>query len=336
MHVPASITVRAGRTGSHLQGIAYDPEGRHLYLSFTTCLIKADLTGRVLASVEGIVGHLGCIAWNGEERRVYASLEYKNDEIGRGILKNIGHGGELPVGFYMARFDADKMDRPGMDAAADGVMEAVYLQEVYEDFTAPGHRYGCSGIDGCTFAPAPGGGEGERYLYVAYGIYDNQPRNDNDRQVLLAYDVSDWDRYARPLQRSAIHRSGPDVPAQKLFVYTGSTHYGIQNLEYDSHSRTMMAAVYPGKKPEFPNYSLFFIDAAVPPQDGMLALTDFAGHSDHRFCGSHFPYGAEGLCALGGGYFYIGRDRQEGGEHSGLVELWRFDGEELTFHRVEE
>ena len=58
MNLPRSITVSAGHTGSHLQGIAYDPQAQHLYLSFTTCLLKADLTGRILTRVDGIVGPL--------------------------------------------------------------------------------------------------------------------------------------------------------------------------------------------------------------------------------------------------------------------------------------
>ena len=319
MTVPHSISVHAGHTGSHLQGIAYDPLQQHLYLSFTTRLLKTDLTGRVLGSVEGLVGHLGCIAWNETERRIYASLEFKQDAIGSGIFRNLGISGQdIRDGFYMARFDVDKITRPHMDAARDGVMDAVFLPEVYNDYTAPGHRYGCSGIDGCTFVD-------EDRLYVAYGIYSDVTRRDNDAQVLLQYDVSGWDSYARPLDHNAMHRSGPDAPQGKHFIHTGNTTYGIQNLEYDASLGTMIAAVYPGKKPEFPNYNLFFIDSDT------LSLTDFAGHSDHRFCGSHFPYGTEGLCSLGGGYFYIGRDVKSGNEHGALVELYRFDTEELTF-----
>ena len=321
MNLPRSITVSAGHTGSHLQGIAYDPQAQHLYLSFTTCLLKADLTGHVLTRVDGIVGHLGCIAWNAKERRVYASLEYKKDAIGRGIFQNLGISGEdVRDGFYMARFDADAMTRPHMDAA-DGVMDAVYLQEVYADYTAPNHRYGCSGIDGCTFTD-------DSRLYVAYGIYSDVSRRDNDAQVLLCYDVSAWDTLARPLDQHAMHRSGPAAADGKHFLHTGNTTYGIQNLEYDADLGAMIAAVYSGKKPAFPNYDLFFIDSET------LSLTDFAGHSDHRFCGSHFPYGTEGLCSLGSGYFYIGRDVKQGNAHSALVELYRFDAEELTFIKV--
>ena len=327
MTFPHTIHVHAGRTGSHLQGIAVDRQQGHLYLSFTTCLLKTDLTGNLIGSVEGIAGHLGCIAWNPHDRRLYGSLEYKNDEIGSGILRNLGLETTLQNGFYIVRFDADAITRPHMDAKSDGVMDAVFLRQVLEDYTAPNHRYGCSGIDGCTFTD-------DHTLYVAYGIYDLTPRDDNDCQVLLRCDVSDWDKYARPLDQEAMHDSGPQQ-LEKFFVYTGSTHYGIQNLEYDGEQKAMLAAVYPGKKKKFPNYSLFFIDAARPAEGDKMFLTDFAGHDDHRFCGSHFPYGSTGLCCLGGGAYYIGHDLFDGAERGARIELWRFDPEELTFHRVE-
>ena len=330
MHYPHTITVHAGRTGSHLQGIAVDPREGHLYLSFTTCLLKTDLAGNLIGSVEGIAGHLGCIAWNGHERRIYASLEFKQDAIGSGIFHNLGISGkDIHDGFYMARFEVDKITRPHMDAKSDGVMDAVFLREVYDDYTAPGHRFGCSGIDGCTFVD-------EKNLYVAYGIYDDVQRRDNDNQILLRYDVSAWDALARPLDQYAMHTSGPERPEGKFFIYTGNTEYGIQNLEYDAEQNVMLAAVYPGQKKEFPNYSLFFIDAARESEGGKMFLTDFAGHDDHRFCGSHFPYGSTGLCALGGGDYYIGHDLFDGAERGARVELWRFDAEELTFEKVEE
>ena len=63
-HLPKSITVSTASSASHLQGIAIDEKREFLYLSFTTCLLKTDLAGNIIASVNGIVGHLGCIAFN--------------------------------------------------------------------------------------------------------------------------------------------------------------------------------------------------------------------------------------------------------------------------------
>lgn len=340
-NLPKSITLWAEGSGSHLQGIAIDRAREYLYCSFTTCLIKADLRGNILASVSGLAGHLGCIAYHEEDGRIYGSLEYKHDSIGKGILKNIGCE-ELPQeGFYIARFDVEKLCRLDMDAERDGIMQAVFLKEVFEDYAAPGHRFGCSGIDGITFGPRPGEtGEGN-YLYVAYGVYGDVTREDNDHQVILRYDISQWDRYARPLNQKEMHRCGPEQPEGKYFVYTGNTTYGIQNLEYDPESRCMIAAVYPGVKAQFPNYPMFFIDCTKAPerktlkgigtQGQVLALTDFGS----GIWGSQFPLGSTGIAGLGEGMFYISEPLKQNGIYGGVIKLYGFCRDRLTFEEIE-
>lgn len=78
------------------------------------------------------------------------------------------------------------------------------------------HRFGCSGIDGVTFAPRFGSGEEGDWLYVAYGIYGDTLRTDNDYQVLLAYDTKEWKRYEQPLSQSNLHKSGPAAPTANI------------------------------------------------------------------------------------------------------------------------
>ena len=56
-----------------------------------------------------------------------------------------------------------------------------------DDYAFPGHRYGCSGIDGTTFGPAFGQKDGKQYLYVAYGIYGDINREDNDKMMSLFF-----------------------------------------------------------------------------------------------------------------------------------------------------
>ena len=215
MSLPNVISTLPSR-GGHIQGIALDRENGWLYCSFTTELVKYDLEGNLLGSVTGLTGHLGCLAM-GPDGRVYGSLEYKNDSIGRGIRKNVG-GEFLGNAFYIAIFDGAKIDRPDMDACADAVMTTVYLAEVVADYESeleqPGggkllHRFGCSGIDGLTFAPLPGDKDGKTMLCVAYGIYGDLSRTDNDHQVILAYDTEGWEELARPLDQAHIHVSGP-------------------------------------------------------------------------------------------------------------------------------
>ena len=56
-----------GIGGGHVQGIAIDRERRYVYYSFTTCFIKTDMGSNVVGSVTGLVGHLGCLAYNGAD-----------------------------------------------------------------------------------------------------------------------------------------------------------------------------------------------------------------------------------------------------------------------------
>ena len=176
----------------HIQGIAVDTEHRYIYYSYTTMLVKADMQGRVVGTVTGLMGHLGSLTFNAEDGRVYGSLEYKNDAIGRGILAASGHDGEINDGFYIAIFDVARITRTDMSAERDGVMTAVFIGDILRDYTATvrteqgerQHRFGCSGFDGITFGPRFGRTGGHRYLTLSYGIYDDTTRTDNDYQVL--------------------------------------------------------------------------------------------------------------------------------------------------------
>ena len=170
---PAGLprTIETGPQGKfHVQGIAVDTEKGYIYFSFTTKLIKMDLAGNLIGSVGGMVGHLGCITFNPDDGCVYGSLEYKNDDIGKGIRNQLAQEGNNnggngnTTGFYAAVFDTDRITRPDMDAEKDKVMTTVFIKEAYDDYTATAenngrtlkHRLGCSGIDGTTIAPGFG------------------------------------------------------------------------------------------------------------------------------------------------------------------------------------
>lgn len=342
MNSPVTVTTASG---SHVQGIAVDAERRYMYFSFTTCLIKTDMNGNLIGSVTGLAGHLGCIAYNYDDHKVYGSLEFKKDAIGRGILANLGSTQTLQDGFYIAVFDVEKITRMDMDAEKDGVMTAVYLKEVFEDYSAPGHRYGCSGIDGTTFAPAFGTADGKNYLYVAYGIYGDIEREDNNHQVILQYDISDWDKYAKPLNQADMHTCGPDSPDGKYFIYTGNTTYGIQNLEYDPATRTMLAAVYRGKKVEYPNYNMYFIDCTKAPQWKQLSGVGHEGlalslasvgkrHEATGIYGSDFPHGSTGIASLWDGCFYVSEPFRKAESYGSAVSIYRMDSETAEFTLV--
>lgn len=353
-------TILSGEQGPfHVQGIAVDLERGYIYFSFTTKLLKMDLAGNLIGSVDGLTGHLGCLTMNPADGRVYGSLEYKDDAIGKGIRKTLDGESEGvdQTGFYIAVFDVDRIVRPDMDAERDRVMTAVYVKEAVDDYFAEtvnggrtvAHRFGCSGIDGVTFAPRFGSGEEGDWLYVAYGIYGDTLRTDNDYQVLLAYDTKEWKRYEQPLSQSNLHKSGPAAPDRKYFVRTGNTSYGIQNLAYDPASGNLYAAVYKGKKPHYPNWSLFVIDGSKParweslqgfdtPTEGEVLSLVEAGNPDGGIGGWNFKWGATGLCPLGGGYFYISENARskETRQQSSTVRLYEWTGDAATPFRAVE
>ena len=259
----------------HVQGVAVDLKGGFIYYSFTTLLAKYDFSGKLVGTLVGWTGHLGDLDFNPADGKVYGSLEYKEDKA-----------------FYIAVIDVARLDRVGVEASKSELFRTVYLPEVVKDYSAdlngdgvfegddgkfkgdvvasPDHRYDASGIDGVSFGPAFGHTDGKRYLTVAYGIYGNLTRTDNDHQVLLQYDVADWGRYASPLTEAAPHHNGPAKVDAKVFVRTGNTRYGVQNLAYDAASKRWFMGVYLGQKPNWPNYGLYAFDAAAQPKVGEL------------------------------------------------------------------
>ncbi|MEV4255993.1 hypothetical protein AB0J52_22780 [Spirillospora sp. NPDC049652] len=305
----------------HVQGIAVDQRRGFMYFSFTDLLVKTDLSGRPVGSVVGFTGHLGDLDFNAEDGRVYGSLEYKEAKS-----------------FYIAIFDVDKIDRMNMNAEDSDVVSTVYLKEVVDDYSAdmngdgvfdgnigatPDHRYGCSGIDGVAFGPAFGKRGGPQRLSVAYGIYSNTGRADNDYQVVLQYDTKRWKSYEKPLTQQAPHTSGPFRTSGKYFVYTGNTNYGVQNLEYDPTSGTWLMAAYKGAKPGFPNYALFAVDGAAKPrtqwlkgqptaEKGKVIPLSPRGQQDDAtgVRGWSDSSGQYGLVAVGKGLYYVVQSAQ--------------------------
>jgi hypothetical protein len=322
-------------SAGHVQGIAVDQANGYIYYSFTTLLVKTDLEGNVIGTMGGFTGHLGDLDFNQADGRVYGSLEYKAQKA-----------------FYIAIIDVDAIDKVGMQAQNSDIVQTVYLNEVVADFTADmdgngvfdgdtantlDHRYGSSGIDGVSFGPKFGKTGGAQYLTVAYGIYSNVGRTDNDHQVLLQYDTSTWAGYEKPLVEAAPHHSGPEQVSGKYFVYTGNTTYGVQNLEYDDFLKRWLMGVYVGTKPTFPNYGLFAVDAATQPVRGELVGTGgdqgllIPLAKDGR---THEATGIRGWAqkadvgmeSLGDGLFYLSRESSKNGLQTSDLTLYRWTG----------
>lgn len=337
MHIyPKTIKSGPFKTG-HIQGIAVDTEKGYVYYSYTTILIKTDLQGNIIGSVTGLLGHLGDLDFNPQDGRVYGSLEYKNDAIGKGILKAEKSSFKPNNAFYIAIFDVDRITREGMSAEKDGIMTTVHLSTVVDDYLDIveldngkwEHRLGCSGIDGVAFGPKFGKKGGKQLLTVTYGIYSDHKRSDNDYQVLLQYDVKKWKKYERPLSHENMHREGPAKPDGEYFAYTGNTNYGVQNIEYDEDLKVWWLAVYAGSKPQFPNYNLFAIDGTVKPTKSALKGVPYIdkantltlwdkGEQDSKtgIRGWRFGVGSTGIAYLGKGMYYFshnyGTDKGQG------------------------
>ena len=248
---------------------------------------------------------------------------------------------EIKNGFYCVIFDVDRIDRMYMNAESDGIMRAVYLPQVTEDFEATvtvdgvtlPHRYGCSGIDGIGWGETDMG----EALRVCYGVYGDVDRTDNDYQVILTFDAKDWwDKVARPLKQDDMHTCGARS-LSKYFVKTGSTNWGVQNLEYDAYTRQWILAVYRGKKPSLPNHDMFFLSADATPA---VLLHSAYGEEILELPllgeGIDFPYGSTGVYACGDGYYYFSQHgkHEELGQYTNVVLYRATDCPEAPFEEV--
>lgn len=312
----------------HVQGIAVDTTAKCFYLSFTDRFLKTDYSGKIIASIDRIQGHLGAMTFDSESRKIYASLECKDDEIGKGIasklnVENVKTGNSS---FYIAIIDVDAVDRPGIDPENDEVLKTVYLKDVARDYNAEmrignrtlKHRYGCSGVDGITIAPKIGSDSGKEYLYIAYGIYGDIGRQDNDYQVITRYDIRKIEAKARTIRFGELHRSGVNRPLDKYFVYTGNTRYGVQNMAYDKHSGNFYLAVYKGKKTSFCNFDTYIFSIFADMAKARLKEVGYDG-KNHKIIsksgetieGIRFKWGSTGICPIGEGYWYISENNKD-------------------------
>ena len=202
------------------------------------------------------------------------------------------------------------------------------------------HFYGCSGIDGVAIAPKLGKKGGKNYLYVAYGIYGDTSRSDNDSQILLRYDLGELEGFASKVKFGEFYSEGPKKPLDKYFVYTGNTNWGVQNMTYDPSSGRMFLFVYKGAKEQFTNYPAFsFSVSSRPVKRGLIGVPyDTSRHPvigswENPVEGIDFKWGGTGVSPLGDGRFYFsenGRSEATGNQYC-RVRIYRWDGNAKTF-----
>ena len=275
---------------SHLQGICVDDKMEYMYFSYTSALAKVDMkTGEVVGSVGGFGqgsfgtpggAHLGCLAYY--DGKIYGSLEYKDP-------------GKK---FFIAVFDEDAITEVGMDIKEmDTGVYGILLEEPTADFRDPlndgdqitsedgyavneenlGHKYGCSGIDGVTFGTMPGDDSGKIYLFVAYGIYGNNDwdeRYDNNYNVLQVYDPEKFDSTDDSVLRRFTYERGLSLDYEAdealaaedtLYVWTGTTGYGSQNLEVDKDTGDIVLYTYAPIRDWSDGHTLYVVDGSKAP-----------------------------------------------------------------------
>ncbi|MBQ0081016.1 MAG: hypothetical protein KBS95_05660 [Alistipes sp.] len=307
-NLPDSIYV-GGQKAGHVQGIAYDFDRDCMYLSFTTRFLKVNRQGEIIGSIEKVQGHLGDMTVSPIDGKVYASLECIDDEIGKGVAKRLGIKGytKEQSTFYVAVIDVARITRVGMDSEKDGLIETFCVHPAGVDYKRDFH--GSAGMDGVTFVPKKGCGKKNKWqLCVAYGIYLDTKRTDNDCQILLTYDIKDYEPYLTPMKYGELHQNGPKQARDKYFIYTGNTKYGIQNLEYDNHTGKIFMAVYKGKKRQYANSDLFTLD--WEPKTFAKSYEQ-AVKTAQPLGGWRFKWGSTGMFPIGDGYWYISENAKD-------------------------
>ena len=187
-------------------------------------------------------------------------------------------------------------------------------------------------------------------MFVAYGIYSNTARADNDYQVILTFDPATFT--SLPFDQNAPHHAGPAL-YKKLFVYTGNTSYGVQNLEYDKDTGDLWMIVYPGKKTQYPNFPVYVVDGSAPVTEEPLRISGKAYDPDIRgevmqlkAAGNYhaksgvwgipvMPLKADtGLISLGDGLFYVADSGKTNEDQYGYGVLMRLNRDNYTFEIV--
>ncbi len=331
-YYPLSLATGGSWDIKHCQGMAIDKQNGYAYYSYTNTFVKCDLEGNAVGTLTGFEGHLGDVAYNEKDGKVYASL----NPVGKKAL-------------YVAIIDVANLNKKGLDCEKSGLVRTVHLPEVWKDFSAKvknggktySRRYGVSGTDALCFGPSFSSGKGH-YLTISCGTTPQTERTDNDYQVLVQYDVSSWwDEYGKPLDESKVHHSGPAKHQGKYFVYTGNTNYGVQTMTYFPELNLWLLNVYTTlKEDKFPDYNLFIVDGDIKPEKKALigqdkediqkVLTlyqDGLRHENTGIYGWFASNGAKGIEYIEKGLFYIIHPYKTWyGKQTGVAYLYVWDG----------
>lgn len=350
-------TLMTGNVGAHghVQGIATD--GEYFYSSITSILVKQDASGKVVGSVTGFGDvdrcHLGDMTYNPDDGMLYASLYVRIESA-----ENAAHDKNC----YLVIVDPNAITETEMQA--NDVCRVVDVTKPIAEYAEQnagfdlrlGGKYAIKyGVDSCTFGPKFGSKNknGKKYLTMTcstatYSVdidgvtpYD---REDADYFTIFQYDVTEWDKYAKPLGEIA-NAGGPEKPDGTYFYYAGFHDYGVQNLCYDEYKNVYFVTTYytdyrEPSRSKFPNYTFFVIDPTYEKEQ-TLAGTGDKGLVLRSKYGKKHESGVQGyeleanvgILSLGDGRYYVA-SVAKGGATMTLCE-WSKDTTDCCINEVE-
>ena len=323
-------------TNNHVQGVATNLFGDIFYYSFTDRLVVQKSNGEFVGSVVGIPGHMGDLAYNPEDGRVYVSYMM----ITTSDMEHQTEARELKNA-YVLIFDVEKIER--MNMSPEGIVTCVYVGEKIQELAnTPGHDYGTkyddlnlggkygivNGIGNLAIGPAFGEDDGKKYvtcvlsqpanaLRSASGVFAYD-REDNDYFVIVQFDISDWKHYEVPYSQLE-SAYGPKDFDKIYFYYAGQHDYGVQVITYDAYQNMYILTTYSLKNSslqgatQFPNYSVYYLDAGKSDtgnligngeEVGQIVTEKFGKLDDETGIRGWLVWYDVGLISLGDGYYY--------------------------------
>lgn len=254
----------------HLQGACVDDELKYIYFNLTSMILKVDLetgeeVGKFVApnTLNALGFHMGDITYH--DGKLYSPTICWNSS-----------------NCYITVIDADKIvgDVTDVDANGEYILNALYLPQINTEgsnLESVGSWYG---IDGITVGTLPGKGyikdgveitDDKEYLMVCNASIENNSGYDSNVKMISVFDFDDiTSENLLPLTADRIKADTPDGAAadggfeykHRMFVYTGSNRYSVQNLEFDKDTGDIYFACY-GRDTAgnlFPNLSTFVVD----------------------------------------------------------------------------
>ncbi|MBQ8005956.1 MAG: hypothetical protein IJ303_06570 [Clostridia bacterium] len=248
----------------HLQGACVDDEQKYIYFSLTGMILKIDLeTGKEVGKfvappeLQALGFHMGDITYH--DGKLYCSTLYWNSP-----------------NCYITVIEADKIVGDVTD------VKALYLPQINtsgSNMESVGTWYG---IDGITVGTLPGKGyikdgaevdDDKEYLMVCNASRKDNSGYDANIKMISVFDFDDInDENLLPLTAARVEADTSAAATaenslayeHRMFVYTGSNQYSVQNLEFDKDTGDLYFACY-GRDTAgnlFPVMSTFVVDGS--------------------------------------------------------------------------